>query len=397
MSASGEIEKKPLARNVIALGVVSLLTDVAADMVTPFLPLFLTATLHAPGHWVGLVEGVAESTASLVKYLSGALSDRLPRRKPLVLLGYGVANAARPLISLATLPWHVLAVRFTDRVGKGVRTAPRDALIAASTDPSQRAYAFGFHRGMDNLGAFLGPLLATAILWARPDDLRTVFAATLIPGALSVLVLSFGVRETDEVAPPRAKPDEVETTPPAFKRYLAVLGVFSLANASDGFLVMRAHDLGIATRWLPLAWGALSLLRAVSAPLGGRVADRVGRVRCLALAWALYAVAYLGFGLARSPWALLPALLIYGVYYGLSEGTERALVASFAGGRGLGRAFGRFNLVTGAMALPASLLFGALYPRAHGVYAFALCAALSALASALLALSARSTPDASRA
>jgi MFS family permease len=246
-------EEKPLARNVIVLGVVSLLTDVAADMVTPFLPLFLTVTLHAPGHWVGLVEGVAESTAAFVKYFSGALSDRLPRRKPLVLLGYGVANAARPLIALATLPWHVLAVRFTDRVGKGVRTSPRDALIAASTDPAQQAYAFGFHRGMDNLGAFLGPLVATAILWWRPDNLRAVFAATVVPGALAVLVLAVGLREVPTELRPASKPADTDAPDPLFSRYLAVVGVFTLANASDGFLVMRAHDLGVPTRWLPLA------------------------------------------------------------------------------------------------------------------------------------------------
>ena len=202
---------------------------------------------------------------------------------------------------------------------------------------------------------------------------------------VAVLVLAAGVREAPVAE--RASPKPVQSAPPdpAFTRYLAVVGVFTLANASDGFLVMRAHDVGVPTRWLPMAWGALSLLRAVTAAPGGRLADRLGRARCLSLAWALYAVAYLLFGLARGPWDLLPALLIYGAYYGLSEGTERALVASFAGPQGMGRAFGRFNLVTGALALPASLLFGALYPRAHGFYAFTLCAALAATASLLLA------------
>lgn len=382
----GPAAPRPLARNVIALGVVSLLTDVAADMVTPFLPLFLTVQLHARGEWVGLVEGVAESTSALVKYLSGALSDRLPRRKPLVLLGYGVANLARPFIALASAPWHVLAVRFVDRVGKGVRTSPRDALIAASTEPARRAYAFGFHRSMDNLGAFIGPLVATAILWASGDDLRLVFAATVVPGVLALAALAVGVREAPGAAEVPAKPSlDDGATDPAFNRYLAVVGLFTLANASDGFLVMHAHALGVPTRYLPLAWGALSLLRAVTAAPGGRIADRIGRARCLSLAWALYALAYLAFGLARGPWDLVPALLIYGAYYGLSEGTERALVASFAGGHGLGRAFGRFNLVTGALALPASLIFGALYAQHRGLYAFGLCAALSALASAALA------------
>lgn len=382
MSAS-----KPLARNVIVLGVVSLLTDVAADMVTPFLPLFLTVQLHARGEWVGLVEGVAESTSAFVKYLSGALSDRMHRKKPLVLLGYGVANLARPLIALAAAPWHVLLVRFVDRVGKGVRTSPRDALIASSTEPARRAYAFGFHRAMDNLGAVFGPLVATAILWATGDNLRLVFAATVVPGVLAMAAVALGVREDPptEAAPATRREEPSAPMDPAFRRYLAVVGVFTLANASDGFLVLRAHDLGLPTRWLPLAWGALSLLRAVTAAPGGRIADRIGRERCLALAWALYALAYLLFGLARTPWALVPALLIYGAYYGLSEGTERALVASYAGSRGLGRAYGQFNLVTGALALPASLLFGALYPLRGGLVAFGLCAALAALASMSLA------------
>jgi len=382
---------KPLSRNVIALGVVSLLTDVAADMVTPFLPLFLTVHLHARGAWVGLVEGVAESTSALVKYLSGALSDRLTRRKPLVILGYSIANLARPFLALAAAPWHVLAVRFVDRVGKGVRTAPRDALIAQSTEPARRAHAFGFHRGMDNLGAFIGPLVATAILWASHDDLRLVFAATVVPGLLALLVLAVGVREEPVPAPlPVAKSVSGDgPTDPAFNRYLAVVAVFTLANASDGFLVMHAHALGVPTRYLPLAWGALSLLRAVTAAPGGRVADRIGRAPCLAVAWALYALAYLGFGLARGPWDLLPAMLLYGLYYGLSEGTERALVASFAGPGGMGRAFGRFNLVTGALALPASLMFGALYPQHRGLYAFGLCAGLAAVASAAMAWASR--------
>lgn len=380
--------QKPLARNVIALGVVSLLTDVAADMVTPFLPLFLTVQLHARGEWVGLVEGVAESTSAFVKYLSGALSDRMHRKKPLVLMGYGVANLARPFIALAAAPWQVLLVRFVDRVGKGVRTAPRDALIATSTEPARRAYAFGFHRAMDNLGAVFGPLVATAILWASRDNLRLVFAATVIPGVLAMLAVVFGVREEGDgaaSAPVTRNPEDTAPMDPAFRRYLAVVAVFTLANASDGFLIMRAHDLGVPTRWLPLAWGALSLLRAVTAAPGGRVADRIGRERCLALAWALYALAYLLFGFARSAWALVPALLIYGAYYGLSEGTERALVASYAGARGLGRAYGQFNLVTGAFALPASLVFGALYPLRGGVLAFGLCAALAAFASLSLA------------
>lgn len=385
--------RKRLARNVIVLGVVSLLTDVAADMVTPFLPLFLTVQLHARGEWVGLVEGVAESTSALVKYASGALSDRVTRRKPIVLAGYGLANLARPFIALAAAPWHVLLVRFIDRVGKGVRTSPRDAILAASSSPAERGHAFGFHRGMDNLGAVFGPLVATAILWASHDDLRLVFAATAVPGAAAILVALFGVREpaapeaTARRAQPALEPDAVDAG--ATRGLLGAMALFALANASDGFLVMRAHDVGIPTRWLPLAWGGLSLLRALSASPGGRLADRFGRARCLALAWTLYAVAYAAFGLASRPWHLLPALLVYGAYYGLSEGGERALIASLAPAGGMGRAFGKFHLVNGALALPASLLFGALYPHRGGVFAFGAASVFALCASASLVSTAR--------
>ncbi|MEZ4392988.1 MAG: MFS transporter [Polyangiales bacterium] len=387
---------KRLARNVIVLGVVSLLTDVAADMVTPFLPLFLTVQLHARGEWVGLVEGVAESTSALVKYLSGALSDRVTRRKPLVLAGYGLANLARPFIALAAAPWHVLLVRFIDRVGKGVRTSPRDAILAASVAPAERGHAFGFHRGMDNLGAVFGPLVATAILWVRHDDLRLVFAATAVPGVAAIAVALLGVKEPAAPEAPQAPAQPTQAERPrdpgdeaATRELLGAMALFALANASDGFLVMRAHDVGIPTRWLPLAWGALSLLRALSASPGGRLADRFGRARCLALAWTLYAVAYALFGLATRPWHLLPALLVYGAYYGLSEGGERALIASLAPAGGMGKAFGRFHLVNGALALPASLLFGALYPHRGGVYAFGVASAFALCASAYLTRASR--------
>lgn len=380
-----ETDTRPrLARAVVALSAVSFLTDVAADMVVPYLPLFLTVTLGAAPWWVGLVEGVAEATAAVVKYVSGRVSDRMARKKPLVLLGYGVANLARPLLSLAVAPWQVLAVRFVDRVGKGIRTAPRDVLIARETPERHRAYAFGFHRGMDNLGAVFGPLAAMAVLAATHDDLRMVFAATLVPGMLSLAAVALFVRETPPVETGSARETAAEAgapLPAELKRYLALVAVFTLGNASDGFLVLRAHQLGVPTRWLPLLWGALSALRAGSAVPGGWVADRIGRPRALALGWWLYAAAWMGFGMATRPWMAGVALVVYGAYYGLTEGTERALVATLAGERALGRAYGAFSLVAGLTALPASLMFGALWsygPRvAFGVgAAFAAAAAL---------------------
>lgn len=385
-----------LGRTVVVLGVVSFLTDVAADMVVPFLPLFLATQLHAGARALGLIEGVAESTSAVMKFLVGTLSDRMHRKKPLVLLGYTVSNLARPLLALATAPWHVLLVRFVDRIGKGVRTAPRDALIARSSHPSQRAFAFGFHRGMDNLGAVFGPLAATAILAASSDDLRVVFAATLVPGLLSILAVLLGVREPAAPipeGPPKPLPSLRGPVPERMRSYLVIVAVFSLANASDSFLILRARELGVPLRWIPFAWGGLSLLRALAAAPGGRVADRIGRGRALSLGWALYAVAYLGFGFAHTPWIALASLVVYGAYYGLTEGTERALVASLARDDELGRAFGYFNLLTGLLALPASLTFGALYPLHHGKVAFGLCAALSVVASLSMALWSRAHPN----
>ncbi len=377
-----------LPRTVIALGFVSFFTDVAADMVTPYLAVFLTANLHASTGFVGAVEGAAEATAALMKYLGGHLSDRSSRRKPLVIAGYAIANLARPFVALAVAPWQVLAVRLVDRVGKGLRTAPRDALIVETTAPDRRAYAFGFHRGLDNLGAVFGPLAALGVLHVTGADLRMVFAATVVPGLVSVLVLIFGVREVTPLPREASATTKGPALPfsSALRRYLVWVGIFTLGNASDVFLILRARDLGVPNTALPLCWGALSLLRAVAAAPGGRVADHIGRTRALSLGWALYALAYLAFGYATQPWHCAPALVVYGAYYGLTEGTERALVASLAPRDGTGRAFGLFSLVTGALALPASLMFGALYPLAGTMIAFATAAAFAAIASVGLLL-----------
>jgi MFS family permease len=377
-------ERPALHRTVVVLGVVSLLTDVAADMATPLLPAFLVS-VGGGARALGLIEGVATATAALMKFVVGGVSDHMPRKKPLVLFGYALANAARPLLALAGAPWHVLAVRFVDRVGKGVRTAPRDALLARESRPEDRAFAFGFHRSMDNVGAVLGPLVAVALLTWRPGDVRFVFAATLVPGLLSVFAVAFGVREA--AAPPddvAKKPRASLTGPPpvAMRPYLALLALFTLANASDTFLLLRAEQLGLPRAQVPLAWGALSLLRALTGTPGGRLADRIGRGRALALGWVLYAVAYAGFGAARTPLEAAPALLAYGCYYGLSEGTELALVASLAPREELGRAYGWFYLVTGLLALPASLGFGLALDRGYTREAFAVCAALALVAAA---------------
>ncbi len=370
-----------LSRTVVVLGVVSLFTDVAADMAVPFLPALL-ASMGAGAAALGLVEGVATATSSLMKFFVGTLSDHVPRKKPLVLLGYTVSNLARPLLAVVSAPWHVLAVRFVDRLGKGVRTSPRDALIARSTPRERHGVAFGFHRAMDNAGAVLGPLAATAVLRYAPDNIRLVLALTAVPGVVSIACVAFGVREdpAPEVSSkPATKLSLHGPVPPAMRPLLALVAVFTLANASDSFLILRAKELGVPTVWLPIAWASLSLVRALAATPGGWIADRIGRARALSLGWALYAVAYAGFGFARSLPVAALSLLTYGLYYGLTEGTERAMVSSLVRDDELGRAFGYFNLVTGLMALPASVLFGWLLPVHHGLWAWGGSAALAAL------------------
>lgn len=383
MAMSVTSPRRALGRTVVVLGVVSLLTDIASDMAVPFLP-GLLAGMGAGAAALGLIEGVATATSSLMKFFVGTLSDHMPRKKPLVLLGYTVSNLARPLLALAGAPWQVLTVRFVDRLGKGVRTSPRDALIARSAPKELHATAFGFHRAMDNLGAVFGPLVATAILRYYPDNIRLVLAATLIPGTLSVLWVAFGVREesveiTEEKS--RTRLTLHGPVPAPMRPLLWMVALFTLANASDSFLLLRARELGVPLAWLPIVWGALSLVRALAATPGGWIADRIGRARALSLGWALYAVAYLGFGFARTPSIAALSLVIYGLYYGLTEGTERAMVTSLVPDSELGRAFGYFNLVTGLLALPSSVLFGWVLPYHHGAWAYG-GAALLALASA---------------
>jgi len=371
-----------LTRNVVALGCVSLLTDASSDMIWPLLPVFLVEHLHGSVALVGWIEGIAGSLASFVRYLSGRSSDRLAGRKAIVVAGYSVSSLVRPLLALASAPWHAFAVRFADRIGKGLREAPRDALLAAGTAPENRAFAFGFHRALDNLGAVLGPMLATLLLLFRPGDLRFVFAMAAIPGALAVLALLAFVRDArlPDTAP--ATPTASPHLQPGLRAYLVVVGLFTLANSSDLFLVAHARRLGLPLAWVPAAWASLSLLRALSTTPGGHLADRIGRVRSLSIGWLLYAAAYLLYGTARGPRQLVAATFVYGAYYGLTEGAERALVASLAPAHSLGRAYGAFALVTGLAAVPASVLFGQLYAFGDGRSAFFVSAALSACAAA---------------
>jgi MFS family permease len=367
---------------------VSLLTDASSEMIYPLLPAFLTGPLRAGPALLGVIEGLAEALAALVKVASGRLSDRLPRRKPLVVAGYGLSSLARPLVALATAPVHVLAVRLADRLGKGVRGAPRDALLAEVTPTDQRGRAFGFHRAMDHAGAMAGPLLASAVLLFT-DELRVVFAAAAVPAALAVAMLLFGVREEARApVPARAVVDASPAVPleRGFRRYLVVLAVFTLGNSSDAFLLLRAQEAGLAVVFIPALWAWHHLVKAGGSTWGGTLSDRIGRKKAILLRWTAYGVSYAGFALAGSPLVIVALFAVYGVFHALTEGPERALVADLAGPAARGRAFGLFHAVTGAMLLPASLLTGLLWQRFGGATALGAGAALAGLAAVGLTL-----------
>jgi MFS family permease len=372
-----------LTRNVVLLGVVSFFADVSSDMVMPLLPAFLV-TLGAGAAYLGVIEGAAEATAALLKYLSGRWADRVKRLLPLAVAGYALAAVARPFLAAAQAPWQVLAIRNVDRVGKGIRTSPRDKLLAASTPAGRLAEAFAFHRGMDHAGAALGPLLAAALLLLWPGQLRRVFLLAAVPGALAVLAL-FAVRE-EGAAPAAPKPAEVPGAGPARvpARLLAAIGLFTLGNSTDALLVLRAQSVGVPTAQLPLLWALLHVVRSLSSWPLGRAADRLGRSGALIAGWLWYAGCYAGFALADAPWQMWALFAAYGLVAGLTEGSERALIAASVPGERRGRALGLYNLVSGTGLLAASVLAGLAWERVSPAAAFFLGAALAVAAAAAL-------------
>ena len=373
-----------LGRNVMALAAVSFLTDVSSEMIYPLLPIFLTSVLGANASFIGAIEGAAETTASLLKLASGWWSDRVQKRKPLVLLGYAIASTMRPLVAIATSASQVLVIRVADRVGKGIRNAPRDALIAESVDPSIRGRAFGFHRAADHAGGVLGPLIAFAVLTLHLAEIRTVFWLAAIPGALSVIVVWLAVRDVPRSVQSvdAAPPDLSQPLGKQFWRVLGVIFLFTLGNSTDAFLLLRASQLGVPVALAPILWAALHLVKSAASTPGGALSDRIGRRPTLIAGWVLYAAVYLGFALADAPWQAWALFGVYGMFFGLTEGSERALIADLVALERRGTAFGWYNLAIGLGALPASLMFGYVWDHAGPSTAFMMGASL-ALAAAL--------------
>ena len=389
-------QNAPLSRNVKALGVVSLLADVASEMIYPLLPIFLTVSLGASATFIGAIEGLADSTSSLLKLASGWWTDRVRRKKPLVVVGYLLSAAARPLLAFAAVPWHALAVRMADRTGKGIRTSPRDALLADSSEPTQRGRAYGFHRAMDNFGAVLGPLVAWLLYEMAQVPMRSVFLWAAVPGVLSVVVLLVFVRErrgapelsaaARGATPGPGRESPVTSPGPGtplggtFWRYLAVVFVFTLGASSDAFLLIRAQQLGVPVMLIPILYAMLNLVKAVSSTPGGALSDRYGRRPLIVAGWTLYAAVYLGFAFATAAWQAWALFAVYGLFFGLTEGTEKALVADLVPAARRGTAFGWFNFAVGIAALPASLMFGIIWDQAGPATAFSVGAALAAIA-----------------
>ncbi len=374
-----------LPRTVWLLGWISLCNDSTSELIYPLLPLFVTSVLLAGPRALGLIEGLAEASASLLKLASGVLADRRGRARPWVVAGYSVAALSRPLLYVAGSWPVVLLLRLADRAGKGLRSAPRDALLAAAASPQQRGLAFGLHRAMDNAGAVVGPL-AAAWLLARGMALREVFLWAALPGALTV-ALALALREPPAAPREAAQPFawNLSALPAPLRRYLLVLALFTLGNASNMFLLLRARQLGLRVDQVPLLWALTSAVAMLlSTPLSG-LSDRLGRVRLIALGWSVYGAFYLLLGLRGLPrGALWPLFAGYGVFLAATEGAERALVADLAPATQRGTAFGWYNMTCGAMLLPASLLFGVLEQGVGASAAFAVSAGCALLAAVLL-------------
>ena len=358
-------------------------------MIYPLLPVYLSRVLGVGAISLGVIEGVAEGVNSLLKILSGRLSDRWSRRKPIVIAGYALSSLARPFIAVTTSWVQVLAIRAVDRTGKGIRGAPRDAMLAHYATPETRGRVYGFHRAMDHTGAIVGPLIATAFLFAWPGEYRTLFALTIVPGALAVWLL-FRVPEDAPVAPIR--PDRRRVSDPSLRlprRFWYLLGVlllFSLGNSADAFLLLRLSDAIGNEAWIPLLWSALHVVKASTSVYGGALSDRVGRKVVIVMGWTIYTAVYVAFAVVESAAGLVAWFLIYGTYFGLSEGTEKALVADFAPAARRGTAFGWYNAALGLGVLAASLVFGVLYDRFGHAVAFTTGAGLAAAAAVLLVL-----------
>lgn len=365
---------KKLPRNIWAVGFTSMFMDISSEMVLNILPLFLSNVLGVQTSIIGLIDGIAEATASLLKLFSGWLSDRLGGRKWLAVAGYGLSALVKPFFYIANSWGLVAGVRWADRVGKGIRTAPRDALVADSVTPELRGLAFGFHRAMDTAGALIGILIAALVVWlTQKTDItlarstfQVIVLASLVPAFLAVLSLIVGARDV-EVKGKRAAPKfSLRSMGKPFTIFLVIVSLFTLGNSADAFLVLRAQNLGVSVLGILIMLAAFNLIYSLISTPAGSLSDRIGRRRLIIGGWLVYAVIYFGFALARTSWQVWVLYALYGVYYGLAYGSANALVADLVPENLRGTAYGTYNAVIGLLAFPASFIAGILWQGIGG-------------------------------
>jgi MFS family permease len=350
-------------KNVFVAGLVSFFMDVSSEMIYPLVPLFLANVLGVNKSVIGLIEGVAESTASLLKVFSGWFSDRIGNRKWLMASGYGISTLSRPIVALAT-GWHrVMGSRFMDRFGKGVRTAPRDAIIAESSESAFLGRAFSFHRSLDTMGAVVGPALAFLFLGIFSNNYRTVFWLSMIPGAVAVLLIIFFITEKKKVSAAHSERPKLtlKLFDWRFKFFVLIAALFAIGNSSDVFLILRAQQIGIPALMIPIVYLLFNLIYSLSAIPAGIAADRFGRKRVILLGFGLFAVLYYGFAIAGNTTTIWVLFGFYGLFMGLTEGIQKAFLATIIPSDFKATAFGVYNTAVGLAMLPASLIGGWLW------------------------------------
>lgn len=375
-----------LPRTVWLIGLISLVNDSASEMLYPLMPLYLASVLMAGPKALGIIEGIAEATSSIFKLVSGVIVDRTKKAKPWIVLGYTLAGIGRPLIAIANSWLWVLAIRFTDRMGKGLRSSPRDALLAETVSENQRGVTFGLHRSMDNAGAVIGPLLA-ALFLSMGVPLKDIFLWAIVPAVITV-TLALCIKEPQREANPQASKFSwsLKGMPDQFKRYLVVAGIFALANSSDMFLLLRAREAGVPQEQIPLLWAAISLITTLFGTPLSALSDRFGRKLFILIAWIAFAFFYICMGLPGLTIYQIFALFgIYGLFKAATEGVEKALVADMAPKGLAGTAFGWFNLITGLMLFPASFIFGWIYESVAPICAFMFSGSCALVAFVLMA------------
>ncbi|HET9570011.1 MAG TPA: MFS transporter [Bacteroidales bacterium] len=374
---------KRISKNILYTGLTSFLTDTSTKMVYSVMPMFLMS-IGASKTSLAVIEGIAESTAALIKTFSGFWSDKIGRNKPFMLIGYGLSSLIMPFYSFVANPLQVLYLRFAERVGKGIRTAPRDSLIAGSVTNGETGTAFGIQKAMDNMGAIVGPILAFLLLLLLPNNYRIIFLLAGIPAVFGVFVLFFGVKEAKKVRTAPISWSGLKSFPKRYYAFLAVIFVFTLGNSTDALLLVKANEIGVKVALIPLVYLLTSVVSVVLAVPMGILSDKIGKEKMLAAGYLLYAFVYFGFGWSTDMRAIMGLFAIYGLYSAMTDGTQKAFVSDLVESDKKGTGLGIYNALIGLTLLPASLLAGILYDKVNANVPFYFGGAMSLLAATMI-------------